>query len=321
MPTRTSALAVPATATIPPKPETGWLQRISILVAVLAMVIAVALFWRRQLALDSRAVAPTAEAPAISSATPATPAATPVSPVPPTATTPPPTQESRVAPESPAPTTPQPRPRSATPSETLPGSRGQLPPPPATTPANPARAGGAGAATPPPPSVTPSPTPPAVAPPAPEEVKPQPAPAPVPAAEPVAPPPPAPAQPAPPPPRTAASPEPTATPAATVESDEAAIRRVIRIYERAIETKDIGLYRSVRPNLTRAAETVLTNSFREIDSQEIDIQIENLRIDGRTASARLARRDTLVTAGRRQVRNITQTLRFEKTEAGWFIAE
>ena len=46
-----------------------------------------------------------------------------------------------------------------------------------------------------------------------------------------------------------------------------------------------------------------------------------LRIDGRTASARLVRRDTLVTAGRRQTQNSTQTLRFEKTEAGWIIAE
>ena len=33
------------------------------------------------------------------------------------------------------------------------------------------------------------------------------------------------------------------------------------------------------------------------------------------------RRDTLTTAGRRQIQNITQTLRFEKTEAGWIIAE
>jgi len=96
---------------------------------------------------------------------------------------------------------------------------------------------------------------------------------------------------------------------------------VIRIYEQAIETKDIGLYRSIRTNLTRAAETVLTNSFRQIDSQEIDIRIETLRIDGRTATARLARRDTLVTSGRREVRNTTQTMKFEKTDAGWFIAE
>jgi hypothetical protein len=96
---------------------------------------------------------------------------------------------------------------------------------------------------------------------------------------------------------------------------------VIGTYERAIETKDIALYRSVRPNLSRAAETVLTNSFRQVDSQEIDLRVENLRIDGRTASARIVRRDTLTTAGRRQVQNSTQTLRFEKTDRGWIIAE
>ena len=66
---------------------------------------------------------------------------------------------------------------------------------------------------------------------------------------------------------------------------------------------------------------MLTNSFRQIDKQEIDIRVENLRIDGRTASARLVRRDTLITGGRRQIQNSVQTLRFEKTEAGWFIAE
>jgi hypothetical protein len=149
-------------------------------------------------------------------------------------------------------------------------------------------------------------------------VKPQPSPAPAPLPEPVAPPPPV--QPATPPPR-AAAPAPEPAPPAPVETDDAAIRRVIRIYEQAIETEDIALYRSVRPGLTRAAETVLMNSFRQIDSQEIEMRVENLRVDGRTATARIARRDTLTTAGRRQTQNSTQTLRFEKTEAGWIIAE
>jgi len=81
------------------------------------------------------------------------------------------------------------------------------------------------------------------------------------------------------------------------------------------------LYRSIRTNLTRAAETVLTNSFRQIDSQEIEIRVENLRIEGRTATARLTRRDTLVISGRRDVRNSTQTMKFEKTDTGWLIAE
>ena len=108
---------------------------------------------------------------------------------------------------------------------------------------------------------------------------------------------------------------------APAESDDAAIRRVIQTYKRAIETKNIELYRSIRPNLSRAAETTLMNSFKQIDSQQIDLRIENLRIEGRTASALIVRRDTLITSGRRQVQNSTQTLRFEKTDAGWFIAE
>jgi outer membrane biosynthesis protein TonB len=161
--------------------------------------------------------------------------------------------------------------------------------------------------------------------PPPEETKPQPAPAPAP--EPVQPAP-APVQPAAPPPRAAApetppraaAPEPPPA-ATTAETDEAAIRRLIRIFEQAIETKDIGLYRSVRPGLTRAAEAVLMNSFRQIDTQEIEVRVENLRIDGKTATARIARRDLLTTAGRRQTQNSTQNLRFEKTGAGWIIAE
>jgi len=96
---------------------------------------------------------------------------------------------------------------------------------------------------------------------------------------------------------------------------------VIRTYEQAIETKDLRLYRSIRPRLTAAAESVLRNSFSQVDSQEVDIRVESLRIDGRSATARIARRDTLSTSGRRQTQNSTQTLRFEKTDTGWIIAE
>ncbi len=328
MPTRASTPAVSATATPTAKAETTWLPKVATALAVLALVVAAVIFARGQLPSGNRASAPATEAPPISSAEP-TP--TPVSPPPPAITTPPPTQESQPATESVAPTTPQPtpqpRPRPVTPPETTPPARASLPPP-ATPPGNPAQTGRAGTTTPPP-SVAPSPAPPAVAPPGPEEAKPQPtlpAPAPPPAqvVEPVAPPPPAPAQPTPTPPRTAAvtpEPAPTPTPATPVESDDAAIRRVIRTFEQAIETKDIGLYRSVRPNLSKAAETILMNSFRQIDTQEIDLRVESLKIDGRTASARIVRRDTLITSGRRQVQNSTQTLRFEKTATGWIIAE
>ena len=119
------------------------------------------------------------------------------------------------------------------------------------------------------------------------------------------------------PPATA---QPVAAPPQT-ESDDAAIRRVIRTYEQAIETKDIALYRSVRPGLRAAEETTLRNSFRQVDSQEVDIRVESLTVTGRTATARIARTDTLVTGGRRQTQKSSQTLRFERTPAGWVIAE
>jgi serine/threonine protein kinase len=314
---RDSVPSVPNTTLPPAKPTMGRIQKAALAIALLALIVAVVFFWRRQQTEGELAQAPPARAPEI---LPAQPAAPPDSapPVVTPAPAPAPIPETRA--ESPSPA-PAPRPRPITPPEASPSPRGALPPPPAAagtpTPVTPTQPGGT--ATTPPPAVSPPvAVPPPVTTPAPEEAKPQPAPAPPPAAEP-APPPAAPVQPATPPPRTAA-PEPS-QPAAPVETDEAAIRRVIRVYEQAIETKNIGLYRSVRPGLTPAAEIVLTNSFRQIDSQEIDIRVENLRIDGRTATARLGRRDTLITAGRRQIQNSTQTLRFEKTGAGWIIAE
>ena len=334
-------VSTPAVTTAPPKATRA--QWIAILVGVLAIVTAAALFLRGQSASDNRAAIPATEAPAVSTAEPS---ATSVSPPPLVEATPPaPTQQSRAAAEPAAPTAPPPRPRSATPTETPSVSPNPVPRTPATAPANPVPTGGTSTAPPPPPAVTPAPPPPAGAPPVREEAKPQPTPTPEPVAPtpaapvqpaPVQPAPtpaaaqppatqpattPPPTQPAPPPPRTTTAPAPATTPAASAESDDAAIRRLIRSYEQAIETKDIGLYRSIRTNLTRAAETVLTNSFRQIDSQEIEIRVESLRIEGRTATARLTRRDTLVISGRRDVRNSTQTMKFEKTDTGWLIAE
>ena len=308
------------TSTFPARAAMHKLERASIVIAFLAVLGAAGLFWRAQRSEISVAT-PTAEPPSASTAQPSAPATTTPAPAAETPA-PAPAQEPRRASEQPAPAPQQPRPRPATPAET-PTPRAALPTPPAATPAPQSPAAGAAIPTPPPPAPLPAPPATQTA----ETAKPVPAPAPAP--EPAAAPP-ASVQPAP-PPRAAAPPEPTppaATPPAqtqaapsVAESDDAAIRRVIQTYKRAIETKDIALFRSVRPNLTRADETVLMNSFKQIDSQQIDLRVENLRIDGRTASAQIVRRDTLITAGRRQVQNSTQTLRFQKTDAGWFIAE
>jgi hypothetical protein len=189
----------------------------------------------------------------------------------------------------------------------------QSEPPPPTTTAPPTPAAGAGAVAPPPndaPAPNPAPantTPPN---PAPTQVTP-PAPSPAPATtEP-------PVQPS----RNAAATPPATPPTSPVESDDTLIRRVIATYERAIETKSIDLFRSVRPALSAAEESRLRASFSQVDSQQVDVVVESLRVEGRTAVARITRRDTFVSGGRRQSQVSQQTLRFEKTPTGWIISE
>jgi hypothetical protein len=104
--------------------------------------------------------------------------------------------------------------------------------------------------------------------------------------------------------------------------DDAAIRAVIATYERAIESKNLELFRSVRPGLSPAEETRLRESFRQVDSQDVTIRVTELKVSGRTAVARLARTDVIVSAGRRQPPlSIQQTLTLTKVGSGWVISE
>jgi hypothetical protein len=100
------------------------------------------------------------------------------------------------------------------------------------------------------------------------------------------------------------------------------VRGVLRTYERAIETKNVDLFRSVWPGLSAADESRLRASFGEIDSQQVDIMIENLRIEGRSATVRVSRRDTMMMkGGRRQTASSRPTLRMEKGASGWIITD
>jgi serine/threonine protein kinase len=173
----------------------------------------------------------------------------------------------------------------------------------------------------PPVTLQPPAAPPAVTAPAPAPVAPPPVPAPV--AEkppPVAtvPPPAAPATA--PTAKPAPAPETVKLPSGS-ETDDSSIRAVIATYERAIETKNIDLFRSVRPGLSAADEERLRDSFRQVDSQDVTIRITELKISGRTATAHLARTDTIVSAGRRQTQSSQQTLQLIKGASGWVISE
>jgi hypothetical protein len=295
----------PVATSMPPKAVRGR-EKVWGAVACAAVIAAAVLAWFARQPAQDRPVTTVAEIPATAPAPAAAPPVVPVKADPPPATSPAPARAPRAQSEPVPRSTPQPGPRS-TPAPPL-VSQGPF----SSTPAD-----VAGRTPTLPTSVDPSPNVPAAAPPPAEEVKPQTPPATAPVTAPAAP-----VQNVAPPPRAATAPELSRpAPAAPVETDEAAIRRVIRTFEQAIETKDIALYRSVRPGLSAASEAVVRSSFKQVDSQQIDIRVESIRIDGRTATAQLVRRDTLVTAGRSQIQNSTQTMRLQKTDAGWIIAE
>lgn len=119
------------------------------------------------------------------------------------------------------------------------------------------------------------------------------------------------------------SPVAPAPPAAPVraESDDAGVRRAIDTYKRAIESKDVALFRAVRPGLSADEERRLRASFDQVTRQQIEIRIENLAITGDTAVARLARRDVVEMGGRTQTSQSEQTLRLARRGASWIIVE
>jgi hypothetical protein len=99
---------------------------------------------------------------------------------------------------------------------------------------------------------------------------------------------------------------------------EDAIRRLVDAYEHAIESKDLELFRSVKPNLSPDEEKRLRKAFEGTVSQAVEIRIESIQIDGAAAVARLARRDTLNGS---IVSSFQQTLKLSRSGTGWVIDE
>jgi serine/threonine protein kinase len=122
--------------------------------------------------------------------------------------------------------------------------------------------------------------------------------------------------PAPPPPATA--PPATTPPATAAASDEPAIRRIVADYGRAIETKDLGLFRTIKPNLSPDEEKRLQSAFEGIKSHQVDIQIVSIQVSGAQATVKLSRRDRI---NGNPVNAFQQTLVLAKGPAGWTIRE
>jgi serine/threonine protein kinase len=169
----------------------------------------------------------------------------------------------------------------------------------------------------PPVVTTPAIPPPPPAPPAPQVAAPLPAP-------------PAVAEPAPAPaPKPAAPSLPTASarretepgPGPTAEQDETAIKRLIGNYGRAIEHKDLALFRSIKPNLSAAEERRLQEGFRAVSSQRVSLTVNSIDRKGDRAVVSVRRRDTIDIGGRQQTSESQQTLTVARDNGGWVIVD
>lgn len=87
---------------------------------------------------------------------------------------------------------------------------------------------------------------------------------------------------------------PLAAQAATAtKPQEDAVKRLLASYERAIETKDLALFRSVKPNLSAEEERRLRKAFESTKTHEVTIRVEAVDCQESRCVARLVRRDTL----------------------------
>ena len=163
--------------------------------------------------------------------------------------------------------------------------------------------------------------------------------APPPAVEPTPPPAPLPPAPVTSPPATSGAPASTALPASpastptvpepapvkkapegpTPEQDDQAIRQLVVSYGRAIEGKDLGLFRSIKPNLSSEEERRLQDGFRSVTSQRVELTVTSISRRGDEATVSVRRRDTIQAGGREQTAESRQTLGVSRQKDRWVI--
>ena len=105
------------------------------------------------------------------------------------------------------------------------------------------------------------------------------------------------------------------------DADDASIRQIIATYGRAIEGKDIALFRSIKPNLSAQEERRVQEGFRAVTSQRVSLSIISIDRKDSNASVVVRRRDDIEAGGRKQTTDTRQVLTLARTPGGWVIVE
>jgi hypothetical protein len=112
-------------------------------------------------------------------------------------------------------------------------------------------------------------------------------------------------------------PVPPSTPApAPARSSEAEVRRVIEEYARAMQSRDIALYRALKPDLSADDEKRLREAFKNSKADSVGITVESVEIDGDRATVRATRQDVI---DGRTTKAVIQTFRLARVGSTWQI--
>jgi len=101
-------------------------------------------------------------------------------------------------------------------------------------------------------------------------------------------------------------------------ADETAIRKVIADYARAIENKDVELFKTVKPNLSADEEKRARTAFASIQSQVVKITFVSIDMKEHQAVVKVTRRDTVNGS---IPGAFPQTFTMSKGRTGWVIDE
>jgi hypothetical protein len=71
------------------------------------------------------------------------------------------------------------------------------------------------------------------------------------------------------------------------------VLEVLADYGRALESRDLGLFKSVMPGLTREKERQVREAFRDMGKLRVSLVVQSVEIMGARATARVSRRDIL----------------------------
>jgi hypothetical protein len=107
-------------------------------------------------------------------------------------------------------------------------------------------------------------------------------------------------------------------PSGELSTEAISIRKVLEVYVRAVEAKDLQMFRTVKPNLSEEEEKRARAAFKSIQSQVVKMNVLSLEVKEGKATVKVSRRDTINGS---IVSSFPQTFSLAKETAGWLIQD